>query len=99
MASKEAILRKRPPRRLEDLYSVGRKTLEDFRALGIHNLEQLSCQDASELYEKLCQIAGKRVDPCCRDVFRCAIEQARDPDLPMEKRAWWYWTRERKAKG
>lgn len=95
-------VRKRIARRstaeLSGLWSVGPKTLTDFQLLKIRSLEQLKHADARRLYEKLSKLKRARVDPCCEDVFRCAIEQARNPNLPPEKRVWWYWTRQRKNK-
>jgi len=85
-------------RRLADLVSVGPATLEDFRVLGIETVEQLAACEANVLYESLCVATGVRHDPCCEDVFRAAIEQALDADLPAAQRNWWYWSRLRKSK-
>jgi hypothetical protein len=30
------------------------------------------------------------------DVFVAAVAQARDPNLPIEQRQWWYWSKVRK---
>ena len=88
----------RPPNELCDLVSVGPKTLEDFHILGIHSLNQLKDQDAQTLYDRLCRIKEVRVDRCCEDVFRSAIEQANNPNLPVEEKVWWYWTQRRKER-
>jgi hypothetical protein len=72
--------------------------MRDFEVLGIRSVEQLAECDALELYDRLCAVTGERQDPCCEDVFRCAIAQARNPRLPAEKRNWWYWTKVRKAR-
>ncbi|MGA2182791.1 MAG: helix-hairpin-helix domain-containing protein [Bryobacteraceae bacterium] len=85
-------------RRLNDLASVGPATLADFEVLGIRSMEQLARCEAHELYQRLCALTGERHDPCCEDVFRCAIAQARDPFLRAEQRKWWYWTRVRKTR-
>jgi len=45
----------------------------------------------------MCEISGARQDPCVLDTYRCAIEQARNPNLPEEQKDWWYWSRVRKA--
>ena len=82
-------------RRLADLYSVGPATLADFELLGIGSVEQLAQADPRDLYERLCARRGERIDRCCEDVFRAAIAQARDPDLPSEQRKWWYWSSRR----
>jgi hypothetical protein len=86
-------------RRLKDLVSVGPATLRDFERLGIRSVEQLANCDARELYERLSSLDGRRHDPCVEDVFRAAIAQARDPDLPQELKQWWTWSRIRKQGG
>lgn len=85
-------------RTLADLVSVGPATLKDLRLLGITSVSGLASADPRALYERLCVLSGQRQDPCCEDVFRAAVAQARDPDLPAEQRRWWYWSRVRKAK-
>jgi hypothetical protein len=30
------------------------------------------------------------------DVFRAAVAQAKDPQLPADQCQWWYWSRNRK---
>ena len=87
----------KPKPKLSDLVSVGPKTVEDFKLLGITSVEQLRKQDADILYERLCRRRGMRIDPCQHDVFRAAIEQAKHPNLPLEKCQWWYWSKVRKA--
>ena len=84
---------------LKDLVSVGPATLADFRLLGIRTVTQLAKADPAELYDRLCDFTGERHDPCCEDVFRAAVAQARDPELPSEQRNWAYWSRVRKAGG
>lgn len=85
-------------RKLADLAGVGPATLESFRQLGIASVAQLGqCEDV-ELYERLCSLRGQRIDPCCLDVFSAAIAHARNPDLVLEKRRWWYWSGERKRR-
>jgi nucleotidyltransferase/DNA polymerase involved in DNA repair len=85
-------------RQLKDLAGVGPATLEDLALLGVHSITQLAEQNGTELYEKLCSVTGVQHDVCCLDVFRCAVAQARDPELPEEQRNWWYWSRLRKKK-
>lgn len=85
-------------RKLEDLTSVGPATLKDFELLEIKTVEDLKEHDASELYEKLCLLSGLKHDRCVEDVFRAAIEQAKNPDLPKEQCQWYYWSRKRKSK-
>lgn len=90
-----AMIRKR---RLIDLTSVGPATLADLEDLGITEVAHLRNKDAHELFRRLQVQKGTRVDPCVEDVFRAAIEQARDPNLPEEKRQWFYWSRVRKGR-
>ncbi|MEP6715662.1 MAG: helix-hairpin-helix domain-containing protein [Terriglobia bacterium] len=84
-------------RRLKDLRGIGKKMLEDFDRLKISSVTQLKTQDAQELYDRMCRITKTRQDPCVLDTYRCAIEQARHPNLPAEQRDWWYWSRVRKG--
>ena len=84
-------------RQLRDLYSVGPATVRDLKTLGITRVEQLAGKDARELYDRLGRLSGKRCDPCMMDVLSAAIAQAQDPNLPKEKRKWWYWSRIRKS--
>jgi len=85
-------------RKLIDLVSVGPATVEDFEDLGITEVSQLADKDAVELFEHLQKLKGTRVDPCCQDVFKAAIEQARDPKLTKEKCQWPYWSKVRKER-
>jgi len=84
-------------RKLGDLRGIGKKMLEDFDQLGVRSVQQLKSRDADELYRRMCEISGQRQDPCVLDTYRCAIEQARNPNLPDEQRDWWYWSRLRKS--
>jgi hypothetical protein len=73
--------------------------LEDFRRLGVRDVAALARADGGKLYDRLCALTGTRQDPCVLDTFRCAVAQARDPDLPPEQRRWWWWSRQRLAGG
>lgn len=86
-------------RQLKDLRGIGKKMLADFDRLGIRSVTDLKSRDAQKLYDRMCKITGTRQDPCVLDTYRCAIEQARHPDLPPEQANWWYWSRLRKEKG
>jgi len=83
-------------RQLKDLRGIGKKMLEDFDKLGVKSVNQLKSRDADTLYKRMCEISGQRQDPCVLDTYRCAIEQARNPNLPEEQKVWWYWSRLRK---
>ena len=84
-------------RQLRDLAGVGKAMLQDFELLGIRSVTALARADGPRLYRRLQDLTGKPQDPCVLDVFRCAIAQARDPELPADQRNWWWWSRERKA--
>lgn len=83
-------------RHLLDLCSVGPATIKDFNILGIQAVDQLKKKKAESLYNELCNATKTRHDPCVIDVFRAAIEQAKNPILEPEKCNWWYWSRIRK---
>jgi nucleotidyltransferase/DNA polymerase involved in DNA repair len=86
---------KREPQ-LNELVSVGPAMLRDFELLGIRSVAQLAKQDPQRMYEKLGRVAAQHQDICVLDVFRAAVAQARNPRLPAEQCAWWYWSRKRK---
>ena len=83
-------------RRLKDLVSIGPAMLEDFELLGIHSVTQLRRRSPQRMYRDLSRIKQQTLDPCCLDTFVAAVAQAKDPDLPIEQRQWWYWSRVRK---
>ena len=85
-------------RELGDLVSVGPATVRALHSLGVRSVAQLARCKPDLLYNKLCRLRGRREDPCCLDVFAAAVAQARDSELPMEKRVWWYWSGQRKAR-
>jgi len=83
-------------RQLKDLVSVGTAMLQDFEVLGIHKVAQLSRRSPARMYRQLCRLRRQVIDPCCLDMFVAAVAQAKDPNLPIEQRQWWYWSRVRK---
>lgn len=83
-------------RQLKDLTSIGPATLADFELLGINSVAALKRRNPKRMYDTLCRLKRQRIDPCCLDVFVAAVAQAKDPDLPIEQRQWWYWSRVRK---
>ncbi len=84
-------------RTLRDLRSVGPSIEENLNRLGICTVEQLKGKNPQKLYDKLCRLTKTRQDPCVYDVFRCAIAQAENPNLPPEQRDWFFWSKVRKA--
>jgi len=85
----------RESRKLTDLISVGPAMQRDFELLGVRSVDQLARRDPQRLYQLLCRVAPQHQDICCLDVFRAAVAQARDPQLPAEQCQWWYWSRQR----
>lgn len=85
-------------RELRDLSSVGPATVRDLNSLGVHAVSQLARCNPESLYKNLCRKLGRRVDPCCLDVFSAAVAQARNPRLPAEHCVWRYWSRVRREK-
>jgi nucleotidyltransferase/DNA polymerase involved in DNA repair len=83
-------------RQLRDLVSIGPAMLKDFELLGISSVAQLRRRSPERMYKELCRLRGQRLDPCCLDVFVAAVAQAKDPQLPIEQRQWWYWSKVRK---
>ena len=91
-------------RKLSDLISVGPAMLRDLQILGVRTVSQLARRNPERLYESLCRLAPEYQDICCLDVFRAAVAQTQDPQLPAEQCQWWYWSRsrnrlEKKAQG
>ena len=84
-------------RKLKDLVSIGPAMLRDLNALGIRSVEQLGKKNPRQMYVELCRLKGPQ-DICCLDVFTAAVAQAKNPELPIEQRQWWYWSRKRKAR-
>jgi hypothetical protein len=84
------------PRKLSDLISIGPAMLRDFEILGVRSVSQLARRNPERLYKTLCRVAPQHQDICCLDVFRAAVAQAKDPQLPADQCQWWYWSRNRK---
>ena len=84
-------------RKLRDLSGIGPSIERNLTELGILNVQQLADSEGDELYQKLCELTRTRQDPCVLDTFRCAVAQARDPQLPTEQKNWWWWSRKRKG--
>jgi len=78
--------------RFQRLSSVGPASAEDLYKLGYRSLQDLQQASPVAMYNAFCHMVGHQVDPCVEDVFRCAVAQARDPELSLEKKNWWYWT-------
>ena len=85
-------------RKLKDLTSVGPAMLADFEMLGISTVAELRRRSPQRMYDELCRLKRQRLDPCCLDVFVAAVAQAKDPNLPVEQRQWWFYSKQRKKK-
>ncbi len=86
-------------RRLEDLISVGPAIRRQLALLGVYTVAQLARRNPEALYRRLCRKTKMRQDICVLDVYRAAVAQAQNPDLPSEHCVWWYWSRVRKNSG
>ena len=75
----------------QTLASVGPAAAQDLWDLGCRSLHDLADRDPVDMYHDLSLRMGIELDPCVEDVFRCAIAQVRDPQLPADRRNWWYW--------
>ncbi|MGC2662261.1 MAG: helix-hairpin-helix domain-containing protein [Bryobacteraceae bacterium] len=84
-------------RKLRDLSGIGPSIAANLHQMGITSVEQLASADGDELYRRLCELTATRQDPCVLDTFRCAVAQARNPELPPEQKNWWWWSRLRKG--
>ncbi|OSM04113.1 helix-hairpin-helix domain-containing protein [Magnetofaba australis] len=78
--------------RFQRLGSVGPSLAADLWRLGYADVENLCGENPAQMYTQFCELVGQRVDPCVEDVFRCAVAQAQNPELPEEQRQWWFWT-------
>ena len=85
-----------PPRSLRDLAGIGPAMSRDLQSLGIESVMELAGRDGDDLYRRLCEMTGTRQDPCVLDTLRCAVAQAKDPNLPRDQANWWWWSRMRK---
>lgn len=84
-------------RKLGELRGIGKAMLRDFDRLGVRSVSELARRNPDRLYDQLCVLTGTRQDPCVLDTFRCAVAQAKDPDLPVEQTNWWFWSGLRKS--
>ena len=71
--------------------------LHDFELLGVRSVGELARENPDELYARLSRLTDRSQDICVLDVFRCAVAQARDPQLPLDQCQWWWWSRQRRA--
>ena len=76
----------------QSLGSVGAKMAEKIWRLGYTSLQTLAKADPVRMYHDYSRMLRRTADPCVEDVFRCAIAQARDKNLPIEQTQWWYWS-------
>jgi hypothetical protein len=83
-------------RTLRDLVSIGPAMLRGLSALGIQSVEQLAKKNPRRMYTELCRLKGRRISAVSMSLPRLSHRQ-RIPDLPIEQRQWWYWSKKRKA--
>ena len=82
---------------LQDLVSIGPAMLRDLQLLRIRSVAELARKNPRRMYRDLCRLKQQPQDICCLDVFTAAVAQAKNAQLPVEQRQWWYWSRKRKA--
>ena len=85
-------------RKLTDLHGIGKQMAADFELLRVKSVADPARRNGDTLYKALEKKTGQRQDPCVLDTFCCAVAQARDPQLPLERCYWWTWSRERLAR-
>lgn len=83
--------------RFQQLPDVGPATAGDFVLLGFHDPTELVGQDAGELFRRLQRLTHSAQDPCCEDVFACAIHHVTHG--PDPERRWWDWSARRQGQG
>lgn len=74
----------------QHLGSVGPKLADKIYEIGFRSIEDLASADPTEMYERMCRHEKMRVDPCVEDVFRCAVAQAKFPDMIKEEARQWH---------
>jgi uroporphyrinogen-III synthase len=79
----------------QTLTSVGPSLAQDLYDLGFHDLKSLKRASPKQMFQDLEKLRGQSIDPCVEDVFRCAVEQVKNPELPKALKQWWYWTDKR----
>lgn len=79
----------------QTLGSIGENIAQALWDLGLTSVADLVDQDPYEMYQNYSAQVGYRVDPCVEDTFRCAVAQAKYPDLPKHLRQWWEWGSQR----
>lgn len=78
---------------LTSIPNVGPAVARKLGRLGITHPEELRGRDPDALYARLCALDGRRHDPCLLDTFVAAVSYANGG----RARAWWEFSRERKA--
>jgi len=79
----------------QTLISVGPSLAQDLYDLGFCDLKSLKKANPHKMFEELSALRGTAIDPCVEDVFRCAVEQMKNPNLSKELKQWWYWSNQR----
>lgn len=81
-------------RALRTIPNIGKSLAEDLYSLGYRKPEDLKGEQPLTMYRRLCEKTGARQDPCVLDTFMSAVHYAQTG----ERRKWWEFTPERKAK-
>lgn len=83
-----------PASELQTIPNIGPAVARKLERLGIERVDDLRGPDPDELFERLCALDARRHDPCLLDTFAAAVDFANG----APPRAWWEYSRERKAR-
>jgi hypothetical protein len=79
---------------LRTLPHVGPAVARMLTRLGVEQPHDLADRDPEQLFRRLCEIDGRRHDPCLLDTFTAIVDHANGAPA----RAWWFYSRQRKAR-
>lgn len=80
-------------KRFQDIPNIGPAMERDFLELGLKRPQDLKGKDPYALYQKMCRVSGTRQDPCVLDTYMAAIDFMNG----ARAKAWWQYTKARKA--
>lgn len=79
----------------QTLGSIGDDMAQTLWHLGFTSISDLLNADPYKMYQNYSKLIGHRADPCVEDTFRCAVAQAKYPNLPKRLKQWWKWMGQR----
>jgi hypothetical protein len=90
-SSKEAELKQRSLKELQQIPGVGKSIAMDLWNIGIKNISDLKGKSPEKLYDASNTFAGGIQDRCLLYVFRCAVYFASNQKHDAQKLLWWNW--------